>query len=944
MSESDRSNSQGCWNCETDATGNLKEMFVDIVQARRIQQGQSPARRPVFLKVHGVAHGRFEKIQDSPYGILPGVFAMSAPLTAWVRFSSDTLPTVPDLKTTLGIGIKLFGVSGPKLIGDGDTSDFLMQNHDRFFVDTATDMCEFTKAGVVNGSYDPYLEEHPETARILEEMKKVESSVLTTTYWSVLPYSFGLPVPGQNPYLRYVKYKLVPDGTAEGGQPPDDPNYLAADLAKRLRAGEVRFKFMVQSGIDETQTPLDKATVRWDESVSVPRHIATLVLPQQDISALGQGNYGENLAYNPWHCLEENKPLGSISDARRVVYSASAQQRRDVNGVPSREPGSPRPADALPGVSDKCIVKAAIYPSIGVARLGNSQDAFYLGPEVTDPLPAEPGSYRDEFGALKRQAARFRVYGLNVLGQPVAELTPSEDVEIVWKVHLANKKSAWYQFQLALDIPEAASAYPSLLRNATISDRSGLRIDPGSRSISGCDIHGGADYAFDTGRFMTLEQPVYLGEIRTDEHGRLIVLGGRGVSQSYDDTKLITFANNEGWHDDTSDGPVTATVTYKGEELRVDPAWVVVAPPDYAPVQKSVRTMWDLMRDVAINAGQLPAPGRPSFQNDIRPLFERLSNLQWVNAGFAAAFGWQGPNNLSTPEWLERLSKNNPNDREMRRTICHQFRDQRRDSWAAQPWPWVYGDAMGGIPEQTPRQNASLTNTQLAMLQQWADGNFEADYDPAPPVRKVEDLPVAEQPAMLTKAALDFCLADAFHPGCEMTWPVRNSMMYMSAFRFAHAAEDWIEPEYGAEMTGDTLSLPNGPLAGQVPGGVTRWMAIPWQADTASCRSGYQKTYDPYLPTFWPARVPNQVLTRENYDVVMDTELPMVERMAAFANRAAWLTPLQGKTYTEQINNMVTSFGTLGVIEQRPGPGDPEFPALMQWKTCRRSSGGRASS
>jgi transposase-like zinc ribbon protein len=41
-------------------------------------------------------------------------------------------------------------------------------------------------------------------------------------------------------------------------------------------------------------------------------------------------------------------------------------------------------------------------------------------------------------------------------------------------------------------------------------------------------------------------------------------------------------------------------------------------------------------------AGTLPKPVRPSFERDIRPIFERLSRLQWVNAGFAAGFGW-GP-------------------------------------------------------------------------------------------------------------------------------------------------------------------------------------------------------------------------------------------------------------------------------------------------------------
>jgi hypothetical protein len=901
-------------------------MFVDIVQTRRIQLGQSPAQRPVFLKPHGIAHGWFEMRPDLPQNLKVGVFALGR-LPAWVRFASDTTPTNPDLKTTCGIAIKLFGVTGPKLIDNGDTQDFLLQNFDVFFVDTAKDMCEFTMAGVVNGNYQPYLDTHPVTDRLLKEMQKVEKSVLSATYWSGLPYAFGKD--------RYVKYKLEPETHAEI-LPPNDPNYLAADLAKRLLAGEARFRFMVQFRTNPETMPLDRATVRWEESQSQPVHIATLVLPQQDIEALGQAPYGENLAFNPWHSLAEHTPQGSISDARKVVYHASATERRDVNGVPTREPGEPRPAEALPPVKDDCIVKAAIYPGIGVARLGNSQDAFFLAPEVADPLPEDPGFYRDATGALKRQGVRFRVYGLNAEGKPVAELTGA-NAKIAWTAHLANKKSAWYQFQLALDIPEAASAPPTLLRNSTVSDRSALIIDPGPRHITGNDVQGGPAHTFDTGKFMGT--PVYLGELRTDDVGRLIVLGGRGVSASYDGTRAVTFANNEGWHDDVSDGPVTAEVEYQGKKLAVQPAWIVVGPPNYGPMQKSVRTMWDLMRDLAIQNNTLPKPARPSFHFDIRPIFERLSQLQWVNQGYAAAFGWKGWNNLSTPEMLLRLSRNNPDDLEFRQTIANEFRVLTRDAWAAQPWPWLYGDAMNVPPAETPRQNAALTDTQLMMLQQWADGDFDADYDPKwEPPRNLKDVPVGEQGAMLDRASLEFCLADAFHPGCEMTWPMRTQTMYLAPFRIQHAAAGWVEPGFGPELIQDTLSLPNGPLAGQLPGGITRWMAIPWQTDTASCRSGYQRSYDPYVPTFWPARVPNQVLTSANYAIVMDKTKPMEERLSAFAQRAAWIRPLGSKSYTDQINNMIRNFGDMGVVEYRPGPGDAEFPASLEVETLPEHS------
>lgn len=583
----------------------------------------------------------------------------------------------------------------------------------------------------------------------------------------------------------------------------------------------------------------------------------------------------------------------------------------------------------VPGMSgDATIVRAAIYPAIGVARLGNSEDEYFLAPEVPDPLPERVGFYRDPTGALKRQASRFRIYGLDAAGRAVAELTAS-NAEIRWGVHLANKKAAWYQFQIALDIPEASSAPPSLLRNTTIPERRRLTIDPGPRHITARN-QGGPEYRFDTGTFM--DRPVYLGELRTDAEGRLIVLGGRGKSASYSGAQAVTFANNEGWHDDTADGPVTAEVSYGGRRLPVDPAWVIVAPPNYAPLQKSVRTMWDLIRDVMIAAGMLPKPARPSFQRDIRPIFERLSRLQWVNAGFAAAFGWGAPNNFASPEWLEKLSRNEVATAEMRHAIANQFRVFDRDSWSPVPWPWLYGDAMNIPPAQTPRQHATLTDTQLSLLQQWSAGDFDADYDPRyEPPRSIADVPLADQPDMLDRASLEFCLADAFHPGCEMTWPMRKAGLYRAPFRIAHAPPGWVEPEYGPVLGTEIIELPNGPLlGGQLPGGITRWMAVPWQTDTASCRSGYLKSYDPNVPTFWPARVPNQVLTKANYEIVMDEERSLAERMAAFAQRASWLRPLGSKSYTDQINNMIAHFGGMGIVEVREGPKTGPFPPTIE--------------
>jgi hypothetical protein len=580
------------------------------------------------------------------------------------------------------------------------------------------------------------------------------------------------------------------------------------------------------------------------------------------------------------------------------------------------------------------VVYAKIHPSIGIARVGNSAapGGFYIGPQVIDPPPRPASFYRDGTGALKREVAEFRIYGYDGQGKAVCELTMQDGVEIEWTAELANLKSAWYNFELALDIAEAATATPSIRRNANVAlpERGILSIRPGARSINKAEASGPA-YAFDGGAFMGI--PVALGELRTDPHGRLWVFGGTGKSAAFDGSAPVTFANNNGWYDDTSDGPVTARVRIGGRELQVAPAWVVVAPPNYGPQQKAVRTMYALMTDVAIRSGQLPVPTRPSFTKDVLPIFQAMCDLQWVNAGFAAAFGYGMPQHFVAPDLLCKLSQPGKTYAQLRRTVANAFRNPEYRDSSMRPWPWLYGDAMDLPMPSIPRAMSSLTPTQLAILERWADGVFEADYDPTASAagrQEIARLPLHEQPAMLDRAALEFCLADAFHPGCEMTWTVRHASMYSEPYRWRHRAVDDPEPDYGKTLTPEDACSFNGPLYGQFPGSVTRWMAIPWQTDTASCRSGYNPEYDPYLPTFWPARVPNQVLSADNYARVMDTTLPREQRLAAFNDRQDWDRTL-GEGYVQQLQTMVSHFDRQGIVAVREGiASDPDFPPTMQ--------------
>jgi hypothetical protein len=224
-----------------EATRRLVEMFVEIAQGKRIRNGQCPAERAVFRKLHGVAHGRFERLPEMPEPWRVGLFAQER-LDAWVRFSSDAAPTDPDLGSTLGIGVKLFGVPGEKALGEaGDTADLIMQNYPVFFLDNSKEMVEFTYAGVVQKDYPTYLANHKKTDDILNDMAdRVEASCLTTTYWAILPFRLGGEI---------VKYRLHPEAAAENVA-DDAADYLATDLAGRLAKQDYSFLLQVQLRTD----------------------------------------------------------------------------------------------------------------------------------------------------------------------------------------------------------------------------------------------------------------------------------------------------------------------------------------------------------------------------------------------------------------------------------------------------------------------------------------------------------------------------------------------------------------------------------------------------------------------------------------------------------------------------------------------------------------------
>ena len=127
--------------------------------------------------------------------------------------------------------------------------------------------------------------------------------------------------------------------------------------------------------------------------------------------------------------------------------------------------------------------------------------------------------------------------------------------------------------------------------------------------------------------------------------------------------------------------------------------------------------------------------------------------------------------------------------------------------------------------------------------------------------------------------------------------------------------------DYGPSLSPSEAMGPGGVVESSGSGTLTWWMGVPWQTDEASCLSGYEiGTYLP-LPSFWTARVPNQVLSERSYRRVLDESLPLAQRLKHLFYRVDWLRYF-GPDYETRINDNVAKWDKLGIITMRDGSPD----------------------
>jgi hypothetical protein len=427
---------------------------------------------------------------------------------------------------------------------------------------------------------------------------------------------------------------------------------------------------------------------------------------------------------------------------------------------------------------------------------------------------------------VRRQAARFRLYGYDADGKLVGEITSAE-ASITWTVELANRKAGFRRFE--------GLTSTSSLRNAHVSaaNRGTLEVTPGPRSLNGPNQVA----AFDNGSFTGWRgstprrlDGVYLGEIHTDAEGRLVVLGGEGSARSPWNDPVTNYANNDGWFDTTSDGPVAAKVVIQGREFDAAGAWVLCGPPKFAPALRNIVTLYDMLTQRAIDKGWKSLPDQPSFRFDIFPVMQRAVDTQWVFQEAEAVHAPLSAASAATPairtRIFGRLRPPGPAGGGPRQNMPQLLDDNNQ--WSRQ--------GPGGL---------TVTPAMYELLRRWSVGQFKDDSSEGPPTPPVELTPEG-----LDQAALENCAGGAFFPGIEAGWMLRDVVELLEPYR--------INP------------------AGLRAGDITRQMAVPWQADFRDCAA---EEHDGRVVPWWPQQRPITVQERVNSDYQPWTRNKVASRM-----------------------------------------------------------------
>ncbi|KAF9803150.1 hypothetical protein IEO21_09749 [Rhodonia placenta] len=620
------------------------------------------------------------------------------------------------------------------------------------------------------------------------------------------------------------------------------------------------------------------------------------------------------------------------------------------------------------------VSRIEIYPPIGIARVGDSgfdlvtgvtrgEPQYFFPPEVPGHDQFPPGdlvnsAFRDSSQRIKRQAVVFHVYAFNKNNEILGEVHPGSGVTITWTVHVVNSKPSFFKFR---GICAILGAHPHSELNL-IQESIGrhlqsyetpmcsltLIVDPGQLSIT-VEATGKMKNSWFpiTGSFYGSQATptlVSLGQISTDDKGRLIFVAGAGYSRCVSEPKqphfqpdIISEFDSIDWVDDVCDGWVNAAVTYtsmtrtgvKMVSVQARKATVMSAPPKFAWGVHAPTTLYDIIEDIYVEAKGWKAPSTVQFYEHIWPALGGTYELSWVNQ---QAFQGHGPAGMGNfiPLEGDLASKDASHDK-LRREVFKRLRKPQYEDPAQASTMYMPrlsgddGDAIepGQVIPSTGvpiKRFSALTGLQYSRFEKWAAGTFSADPPRWKDYESIEKVPLQLQPLALTLAALEHSTGDPLYPGLETYWIAKDPAIYLSDALFSQSTD--IPP----------FRIDHAKIK---PGDLSRGLSLPWQSDFSLCETHW-----------WPSGRPDDVINILDWQRVLGhgTSVSMrdfVDKVSPL--RKKWArglreTPDYPQDYYPGSTDMVHQWQNLGFIKQKDYKVTDGTTSLAVWlekERCR---------
>jgi hypothetical protein len=295
--------------------------FLKAASDRRAAGG--PRQRFNQARAAACVEAEFQVLGGLPGELRVGLFAAPRAYRAWIRFANAASATDRE-RDIRGMSIRVFDVEGANLTPGANTQDFVLNSHPVMMAADTKSFLELLQANEAGGVRRAlYFLTHPHALRVGMAARTNPTCHLDLSYWSTTPYLFGP--------RRAVKYVTRPGSARRSPMPPTLTNtYLNEAIRTRLADSDAAFDFLIQFQTDSRRMPIEDASVEWKPQDSPYVPVARIRIPQQSIDDSDRVARCEQTAFNPWHCLPEHRPLGSMNRARREIYRAMAAFRAET--------------------------------------------------------------------------------------------------------------------------------------------------------------------------------------------------------------------------------------------------------------------------------------------------------------------------------------------------------------------------------------------------------------------------------------------------------------------------------------------------------------------------------------------------------------------------------------------------------------------------------------